>query len=173
VFAAAEIYSALKEYKGDITVKIGSIAASAASVIAMAGKKVLISPVGQIMIHNPSTFALGDSEEMRRAAEMLDAVKASIINAYEIKTGLSRAKISHYMDFVKFMDAHEAIELGFADGLLFQPQTADTELAAVFNRPADVAKITKALEKQPKTPAVTGKPVAEKYSRLNFILRGI
>jgi len=173
VFAAAEIYNMLMEYKGDITVKIGSIAASAASVIAMAGTKVLISPVGQIMIHNPSTIALGDSAEMRRAAEMLGSVKESIINSYEIKTGLPRAKISQLMDRVKFMDAHEAIDLGFADGLLFQSQTADTELAAVFNRPADITKITKALGKQPETPAVTGKPVAEKYSRLNFILGGI
>ena len=180
VFAAAEIYSALKEYKGTVTVKIGSIAASAASVIAMSGDRVYISPVGEIMIHNPSTIALGDSAEMRRAAEMLDAVKASIINAYELKTGLPRAKISRLMDSVKFMDANEALDLGFVDGLLFQPQAADTELAAVFNRPADIDKITKALRKQedtlpdiPAQPAVTGQPVAEKYARLGTMMGGI
>ena len=179
VFAAAEIYNALKEYKGTVTVKIGSIAASAASVIAMSGDKVYISPVGEIMVHNPSTIALGDSAEMRRAAEMLDTVKASIINAYELKTGLSRAKISHYMDSVKFMDAHEALDLGFVDGLLFQPQTADTELAAVFNKPADITKITRALRKRdetlpdvPSQPSVTGEPVAEKYARLNTMMGG-
>jgi ATP-dependent Clp protease protease subunit len=174
VFAAAQIYNMLMDYKGDVTVKIGSIAASAASVIAMAGTKVLISPVGQFMIHNPSTRACGDSEEMRKAAEMLDSVKESIINSYEIKTGLPRLKISRLMDSVKFMDAHEAIALGFADGLLFEPQTADTELAAVFNRPADISKITTALSKgiTPEIPAVQGKSVAEKYSRLNLILGG-
>jgi ATP-dependent Clp protease protease subunit len=168
VFAAAQIYNMLMDYKGDVTVKIGSIAASAASVIAMAGTKVLISPVGQIMIHNPSTIALGDSEEMRRAAEMLDSVKESIINSYEIKTGLPRLKISRLMDSVKFMDAHEAIDLCFADGLLFETQDAKSDVAAVFNRPADVSKITKALAKP-----VQGKPVAEMYSRLNTIMGGI
>jgi len=139
------------------------------------------------MLHNPSTVALGDSAEMRSAAEMLDAVKASIVNVYELKTGLSRAKISHYMDSVKFMDANEALDLGFVDGLLFQPQTADTEFAAVFNRPADVGKIITALRKPdpqsepklapqpdaPTEPVVTGKPVAEKYSRLHYIIGGL
>lgn len=174
VFAAAEIYNALKEYKGRVTVKIGSIAASAASVVAMSGDEVLMSPAGQFMIHNPYTFSVGDSAEMRRAAEMLDSVKSSIINAYELKTGLSRTKISNMMDAVKFMDAYEALDLGFIDGLLFQPQTAESELTAVFNRPADISKITRALRKhnEPDTPAepeVTGKPIAEKYSRLSYI----
>jgi ATP-dependent Clp protease protease subunit len=168
VFAAAQIYNMLMDYKGDVTVKIGSLAASAASVIAMAATKVLISPVGQIMIHNPSTIALGDGEEMRRAAEMLDAVKESIINSYEIKTGLPRLKISRLMDSVKFMDAHEAVALGFADGLLFETQNAENDIAAVFNRPADISKITKALEKP-----VQGKTVAERYARLNTIIGGI
>ncbi|GHV48692.1 hypothetical protein FACS189499_08630 [Clostridia bacterium] len=175
VFAAAEIYNALKEYKGAVTVKIGSIAASAASVIAMAGDKVYISPVGCLMIHNPSTLAMGDSAEMRRAAEMLDAVKDSIINAYETRTNLSRKEISKMMDSVKFMDAHEAQDLGFVDGLLFAPQVADTEIAAVFNRPANIDKITLSLNKQPEQPevlAIQGKPVADCYSRLNTIMGG-
>jgi len=180
VFAAAEIYNMIIEYKGDVTVKIGSIAASAASVIAMSGTKVLISPVGMILIHNPSTIAFGTSGEMRRAAEMLDAVKESIINSYELRTGLPRLKLSRLMDSEKFMDAHEAIDLGFADGLLFEPQAAATELAAVFNRPPDISKIVESLRKpapdpamQPAEPIVAGKPIGEKYSRLNFILGGI
>ena len=96
--AAAQIYNMLMDYKGNVTVKIDGIAASAASVIAMAGTKVLMSPVSMMMIHNPMTVAFGDSGEMQKAIEMLGSVKDSIINAYEIKTGLSRAKLSHLMD---------------------------------------------------------------------------
>ena len=92
--AAAQIYNMLMEYPGDVTVKIDGIAASAASVIAMAGTRVLMSPVSTMMIHNPLTVAIGDSEEMRKAIQMLDEYKESIVNAYEIKTGLSRAKLS-------------------------------------------------------------------------------
>ena len=116
--AAAQIYNMLMDYKGDVTVKIDGIAASAASVIAMAGTKVLVSPVSMLMIHNPMTAAFGNSEEMQKAIEMLSSVKDSIINAYEIKTGLSRAKLSHLMDAETWMDANKAVELGFADGIM-------------------------------------------------------
>ena len=94
VFAAAQIYNMLMEYTGKVTVKIDGLAASAASVIAMAGGDVYMSPVSMLMIHNPSTIAIGDSEEMLRAKALLDEVKESIINAYELKSGLSRAKLS-------------------------------------------------------------------------------
>ena len=116
--AAAQIYNMLMDYKGSVTVKIDGIAASAASVIAMAGTKVLMSPVSMMMLHNPMTIAYGNSDEMQKAIEMLDSVKDSIINAYEIKTGLSRAKLSHLMDAETWMDANKAVELGFADGIL-------------------------------------------------------
>lgn len=116
--AAAQIYNMLMDYKGSVTVKIDGIAASAASVIAMAGTKVLMSPVSTMFIHNPMTVALGNSDEMQKAIEMLDSVKDSIINAYEIKTGLSRAKLSRLMDAETWMDANKAVELGFADGIL-------------------------------------------------------
>lgn len=116
--AAAQIYNMLVDYKGNVTVKIDGIAASAASVIAMAGTKVLMSPVSMLMIHNPMTIAYGSSEEMQRAISMLDEVKNSIINAYEIKTGISRAKLSHLMDAETWMDANKAVELGFADEVI-------------------------------------------------------
>ena len=116
--AAAQIYNMLMDYKGNVTVKIDGIAASAASVIAMAGTKVLVSPVSMLMIHNPMTAAFGNSDEMQKAIEMLGSVKDSIINAYEIKTGLSRAKLSHLMDAETWMDANKAVELGFADEIL-------------------------------------------------------
>lgn len=116
--AAAQIYNMLMDYPGNVTVKIDGIAASAASVIAMAGTTVMMSPVSMLMIHNPMTLAMGDKTEMQKAIEMLDSVKESIINAYEIKTGLSRAKISHLMDDETWMDATKAVELGFADDIL-------------------------------------------------------
>ena len=116
--AAAQIYNMLMDYKGNVTVKIDGIAASAASVIAMAGTKVLMSPVSMLMIHNPMTVAFGDSAEMQKAIDMLGSVKDSIINAYEIKTGLSRAKLSHLMDAETWMDANKAVELGFADEIM-------------------------------------------------------
>ena len=122
--AAAQIYNMLMDYHGAVTVKIDGIAASAASVIAMAGTRVLASPVSMMMIHNPATVAFGDSAEMERAIGMLAEVKESIINAYEIKTGLSRAKISRLMDTETWMDARKAVELGFADDIL--SRDADT-----------------------------------------------
>lgn len=122
--AAAQIYNMLMDYKGDVTVKIDGIAASAASVIAMAGTKVLVSPVSMLMIHNPMTAAFGNSGEMQKAIEMLGSVKDSIINAYEIKTGLSRAKLSHLMDAETWMDANKAVELGFADGIMSRADEA-------------------------------------------------
>ena len=116
--AAAQIYNMLREYAGEVSVKIDGIAASAASVIAMAGDRVLMSPVSMMMIHNPMTIAFGDSGEMQRAIDMLSSVKDSIINAYELKTGMSRTRLAHLMDAETWMDANKAIELGFADEII-------------------------------------------------------
>ncbi len=126
--AAAQIYNMLMEYPGDINVKIDGIAASAASVIAMAGSKVSMSPVSTLMIHNPLTMAVGDSEEMRKAIQMLDEFKESILNAYEIKTGLTRAKLSKLMDAETWMNARKALELGFCDDLLYTDAAAITKV---------------------------------------------
>lgn len=116
--AASQIYTMLMDYRANVTVKIDGIAASAASVIAMAGTEVLMAPTALMMVHNPLTVAIGDSEEMQKAIAMLSEVKESIINAYEIKTGQSRAKLSHLMDAETWLNANKAIELGFADGIL-------------------------------------------------------
>ena len=124
VFAAAQIYNMLMEYKGKVTVKIDGIAASAASVIAMAGGEVYMSPVSMLMIHNPMTIAIGDTGEMAKAIAMLDEVKESIINAYELKSGLSRTRISNLMDAETWLNAKKAVELKFVDGILF---TGDEE----------------------------------------------
>ena len=135
--AAAQIYNMLMDYPADVTVRIDGIAASASSVIAMAGTKVQMSPVSVMMIHNPLTVAMGDSGEMRRAIQLLDEVKESIINAYEIKTGLSRAKLSHLMDGETWMNAKKALELGFCDEILYQPEAEPaTEDSFTFSRRA-------------------------------------
>ena len=118
VVAAARIYNMLLDYPGTVTVNIDGIAASAASVIAMSASHVAMSPVSMLMIHNPATLAMGDKTELSRALDMLESVKDSIINAYQLKTGLSRAKLSKLMDAETWMDATAAIELGFADELL-------------------------------------------------------
>ncbi len=121
--AAAQIYNMLTNYKGKVTVKIDGIAASAASVIAMAGDTVLVSPVSMLMIHNPATIAWGDHAQMQKAIDMLSEVKESIINAYVLKTGLSRPKLSHLMDAETWMDANKAVELGFADEIITRAKT--------------------------------------------------
>lgn len=119
VFAAAQIYNMLMDYKGDITVKIDAIAASAASVIAMAGTVVEMTPTSVMMLHDPATVAVGNSEEMRAAIKVLDEIKESIVNAYELKTNLPREKIARMMSAETWMNANKAIELGFADKIMF------------------------------------------------------
>ncbi|MFT8313432.1 MAG: head maturation protease, ClpP-related [Clostridium sp.] len=137
VVAAAQIYNMLMDFKGNVTVKIDGIAASAASVIAMAGTTVKMSPVSLMMIHNPLTVAIGDSEEMQKAIDMLSEVKQSIINAYEIKTGMSRLKISNLMDAETWMNAHKAVELGFADEIMYvDNNTSDETVTFAFSRRA-------------------------------------
>ena len=129
--AAAQIYNMLIERKGEVVIKIDGIAASAASVIAMAGTKVLMSPVSMLMIHNPMTVAFGDKEQMKQAMSMLDEVKESIMNAYEIKTNLPRQKLSNMMDSETWMNVHKAIELGFCDGLLEKVDTENVDAPVV------------------------------------------
>ena len=122
VFAAAQIYNMLMDYKGDVHVKVDSVAASAASVIAMAGTTITMSPVAMMMIHNPMTIAIGDAKEMEKAIGLLSEVKESIMNAYEIKSGLSREELSDLMDAESWFNAKKAVELGFADNILFDKE---------------------------------------------------
>jgi ATP-dependent Clp protease protease subunit len=174
--AAAQIYNMLMDYPHDVTVKIDGIAASAASVIAMAGTKVLMSPVSTMMIHNPATVAWGDAGEMERAIAMLETVKDSIINAYEIKSGLSRAKLSHLMDAETWMDANKAVELGFADGILSRTQAGDEAPpagSALFSQAAVVNSLMGKIaakcriEKPNTTP--TGRSVDSLMERLELL----
>lgn len=185
--AASQIYSMLMDYKGNVTVKIDGVAASAASVIAMAGTQVLMAPTALMMIHNPMTVAFGDHTDMQKAIEMLDEVKESIINAYEIKTNLSRAKLSHLMDSETWMNANKAVELGFADDILTDEKLAVNVPAYAFSgravenallnkitakvKPAEKVEPEPEIEESaPAEPETTpGRSVDELMARLNLI----
>lgn len=177
--AAAQIYNMLMDYKGDVTVKIDGIAASAASVIAMAGTKVLVSPVSMLMIHNPMTAAFGNSDEMQKAIEMLGSVKDSIINAYEIKTGLSRAKLSRLMDAETWMDANKAVELGFADEIMSRTDEIENMVAPTASMLYSKANVVNSLMEKiaakcaiapkPTVPERTERSVDELRAKLNTI----
>ena len=184
VFAAAQIYNMLMDYPYDVTVKIDGLAASAASVIAMAGTTVEMSPVAMMMIHNPATIAIGDSEEMKKAVKMLDEVKESIMNAYEIKTGLTRDKISKLMDAESWFNAKKAVELGFADKILFsdgqggvtegagEETVVSDEMSApvMFSRQAVMNSMLSKLI-PPKKPVEKRTPVDQLEKRLSLLSR--
>ena len=177
--AAAQIYNMLMEYPGNVTVKIDGIAASAASVIAMAGTKVCVSPVSMLMIHNPMTFAFGNTAEMQKAIDMLGEVKESIINAYEIKTGMSRAKLSRLMDAETWMNANEAVELGFADEILQRDSLEDAEPQTASAMAYSRAEVTNSLmeklsarcriEAKPTETKTNERSVDDLMERLNLI----
>ena len=127
VFAAAEIYTMIRDYPHNVKVRIASIAASAATVIAMAGDVVQMSPTALLFVHDPSTIAMGNTKDMEKAITTLNEVKESIINAYAVKTGLSRSKISKLMSDETWMNAKKAVELGFADEILFDEKKPEPE----------------------------------------------
>ena len=155
--AASQIYTMLMDYPHDVIVQIDGIAASAASVIAMAGTIVRMSPTALMMLHNPWTTAMGDAAEMQKAIDLLDEVKESIINAYQIKSGMSRAKISHIMDAETWLNAHKAKEMGFCDEVLYEEDDAEqTGNKPDFIFSAKTAALTlmnKVLGSIPKAPA--------------------
>lgn len=130
VYDGYEMYTVLKNSARKSTVEIQSIAASAASVFAMAADTVLISPVASIMIHRASTGTIGNEEDMNRSAQMLRTVDQGILNAYEAKCSgkVSREELEELMKNETFMTAGEAVERGFADGILWQTDDPDARL---------------------------------------------
>lgn len=127
VFPASEIYTALRDYAGNVIVKIVGLAASAASVVAMAGTKVLMSPTAQMMIHNVTTYAEGDYRDMEHTAEILKNANDTIANAYRLKSGKTQEELLALMDDETWMDAKKAKELGLIDEIMFED---DVQLAA-------------------------------------------
>ena len=171
--AASQIYAMLMDYPHNVTVKIDGIAASAASVIAMAGTKVLMAPTALMIVHNPLTIANGDTDEMQKAILMLDEVKESIINAYQVKTNQSRAKISHWMDAETWMNANKAIELGFADGVLEDSKRHQATPTYAFSRRAVTNSLldkVKTKEQPQPEPEPQGVLAESLQKRLNLII---
>lgn len=171
--AAAQIYNMLMAYPGDVTVIVDGIAASAASVIAMAGTKVLVSPVSMMMIHNPMTQVMGDTKDMEQAIEMLASVKESIINAYVQKTGLSRAKLARLMDAETWMDANKAVELGFADSVLKRSDLTDEidppKVSMLYQETVIVNSLMSKIAAKCKTNTPQGRKVDTLLQELNKI----
>lgn len=122
VDSGSEIYTALRAYQGEVTVKIVGMAGSSASVIAMAGDKVLISPTAQMMIHNVSSGAEGDYRVLHHEASVLENYNKSIANAYAIKTGKSHEELLDLMNATTYFTAQQAVENGFADGVMFEDE---------------------------------------------------
>ncbi|MDK8087243.1 Clp protease ClpP [Lactobacillus paragasseri] len=151
--AASRIYTMLMNYPDDVNVKIDGIAASAASVIAMAGTKVSMAPTAMIMIHNPLTIVGGQKEDLDQAAQMLTETKESIINAYELKTNLPREKISTMMDNETWMNVNKAIELGFADAMLGDNKNV-TDCYSYSDKQSDLVLLNKLKPKAKSTISV-------------------
>jgi ATP-dependent Clp protease protease subunit len=171
VFAASQIYTMLKEYKGKVTVKIDGIAASAASVIAMAGSEISMSPVAMMMIHNPSTVIFGEAVDLQCGIDMLSEVKESIINAYEQKTALPRNKISKMMDAETWFSAKKAVELGFADKVLYEPDQDESAEGFIFDKVTVTNALLRKIPKAKQTQSVedTGTPHEQLLKRLDLI----
>lgn len=139
VYVGSEIYTALKEYPGSVTVKIVGVAASAASVVAMAGKKVMISPTAQIMIHNVKSVSIGDYRDHAHESEVTKGWNKSIANAYRLKSGLSESELLKLMNQEKWLTAQEALDMGFVDEIMFDEEgtlrlTASVQFAQMLPR---------------------------------------
>jgi ATP-dependent Clp protease protease subunit len=170
-FSASRIYTMLKEYPGKVTVKIDGLAASAASVVAMAGDEIYMAPSACMMIHNPATGIFGEASDLASGIKMLNEVKEGIINAYEARTGLPRTKISNMMDSETWFSAQKAVELGFADKILYTPEQTERAEGFIFDR----VTITNALRqklpstRQEKNTLPPGTSHAELTTRLNLL----
>lgn len=173
-FAGSRIYTALQERKQkskcSITVKVDGVAASAASVICMAGDPVLMSPTGICMIHNPWTYVAGEVSDLEKCIDLLNEVKESILNAYQLKTNLSRAKLSHLMDSECWMNAQKAIELGFADGMLYSEtdgNKASNEVAPfMWNSKSAAYAVVAAMRKKYTPKSQLGSGVVDKLGNI-------
>lgn len=151
VFAASEIYTMLKAYSGKVVVNIQGLAASAASVIAMAGDEVNMSPTSQMMIHKASTISMGNADDLDHDSKMLDVTDQSIVNAYENKTGLKRDDILQMMAKETWMTAQDAVDKGFADNVAVDTSAQQPQLINAVGVPtlsnSAVSKIKNLLAK--------------------------
>lgn len=132
VFTGSEIYSRLKDHKGQVIVKIVGVCASIASVIAMAGDTVEMSPTGLFMIHNAMTWTYGNTKEHRKQIEALEVINDSIALAYQNKTGLPMDTIRKLMEEETWFSCDRALEYGFVDKQMFIEKISREMVASIL-----------------------------------------
>jgi ATP-dependent Clp endopeptidase proteolytic subunit ClpP len=168
VVEGAAIYNALRRHKGGLVVHIDALAASMASVIAMAGDETLIADNALVMIHNPWGMTMGDADELRKEADILDKLKNTLVNAYVRKTGMEAEQVAQMMDDETWLDATEAVALGFADAIedgieaaaSITPEAARARFDTFQNSMA--RKTTKTIKAEEAAPAeVVAEPIVE------------
>lgn len=160
VFAASEIYTMLKDSGKTVTVNIQGLAASAASVIAMAGNTVRMSPTSQMMIHKALVSTVGNSDDLEHESGVLNSIDESIAAAYELKTGLSQTDILQMMSNETWMNAKVAVDKGFADEIMFNESDDEPTFENAVHQLPSKAAINKfknliakeKLNKQPSQP---------------------
>lgn len=143
VFAGQAIYSMLKRHKAYVNVFIDGIAASIASLIAMAGDKVIMPANAMMMIHNPWVFATGNANDLRKIADDLDKIGDSMIVAYESKSALTTKEIKELMDAESWLSAEDSQKYGFADEIEEVKQVAasvDEKYFAIYRNIPDELK---------------------------------
>lgn len=180
VFSGSEIYTALKDYKGNVNTRIVGVAASMATVVAMAGDTVSMAPTGSFMIHNASMVARGDYRDMDGASTMLKTVNQSVSSAYKLKSGIDDATLSELMDAETWLTAKDALEKGFIDEILYENEFKLSASSAVFAElPQEVLNKTRNLiaeiknkKEQPEKPKQEKVSLAESNFRL-LKLKGI
>ena len=178
VFSASEIYTMLRQSKANVTVNIQGLAASAASVIAMAGNKVNISPTAQLMIHQAASYGGGNKDDLAREINVLDGIDKSIASAYESKTGMPQGDLLNMMAQETWIGAQEAVDKGFADEIMFvdEKQAAFSNTTANIVPKSAVNKLINLLNKSEKTEKLENKaknsqPTSDlKQSKLAILL---
>ena len=159
VFAASEIYTMLRNYKGNVTVNVEGLAASAASVVTMAGDKVRMSPTAQLMIHKAWSQPAGNSDDLEHEAQVLNGIDESIAMAYEAKTGMQQSDLLNLMAKETWLTAKDAVDKGFADEIMFVDETQPQAVNSISEIPSKQAlnkfmtllsKTNKESESQPK-----------------------
>ena len=169
VIAGAEIYSALREHslngEGSVTVIVTGIAASAASIIAMAGDRILMHPVAYMMIHNPWMVAMGDAKELRKAAKVLDVIAEGLVSTYQARTGKDKEELEKMLANETWMSAATCVEEGFADEIYGTGSNA----AASAVRPTMMSmkahglqEITARMPQEPEEPQISEEETARR-----------
>lgn len=162
VQAGQEIYSVLKDVKNHVTIEVQSMAASAASMIAMAGDTVRMSPVSLLMIHNASTRAAGDYRDMQHTAEVLQTVNAAIMQAYIAKTGKTEDELKVMMDKETWLTANQCLENGFADEII-----KDETPAVITNAMIGRLSVTPEMIAKVKAEKAAAEAAADEKNRAN------